>query len=85
MVLAVSLARIEGLSHRIPRVVPDNPSTCSPRSQRVGRLARAYVCSRLVIIVDTNLHTDQGQDEMKEISSVVAITQVRAVHSGATR
>ncbi|GMI28508.1 hypothetical protein TrRE_jg3625, partial [Triparma retinervis] len=41
----------------------------------VGRLARSYVCSRLVIIVDTSLHTDKGQEELKEISAIVRVTQ----------
>jgi len=47
----------------------------SEKVDNIGRMTRSYICYRLVIIVDTSLHTERGQDELREISNIVALSQ----------
>ena len=57
----------DDLGRRHQRQAKGLLSNLEEKVSGVGRLARSYVCSRLVIIVDTSLHTDKGQEELKEV------------------
>jgi hypothetical protein len=71
----LSLSDDLGGSHRRQSKAKRLFSNLEEKVETVGRLARSFVCSRLVVIFDTSLHTNEGQEELKEISAIVRVTQ----------